>query len=286
MEEEEEATLDMLLQQQIVEALARRTSSGDEGERKTPPRPTPTTPRPAMQPGPWCRVSPWQFYIHRRGPADDAGEEQLPGTTSTPSVSTSTNATPAPQTTPRRPPSTTTPPASTSAATKRKRLDLENENENKNEENEKRAKAVVIESGVDDQPVPSNDVGRSTNAAREHRQGHVYFIAASPYRDECKIGHSANIIKRRQQLQTGNAARLEVLYTIAQPSAGEARMLEQALHAYLAHRQLQGEWFRLSRDEVRAAHALASHLSSEVIHTLAKLSTTITHTPTSTATEL
>jgi hypothetical protein len=206
-------------------------------------------------------------------------------------VSTSTNATPAPQTTPRRPPSTTTPPASTSAATKRKRLDLENENENKNEENEKRAKAVVIESGVDDQPVereqvPSNDVGRSTNAAREHRQGHVYFIAASPYRDECKIGHSANIIKRRQQLQTGNAARLEVLYTIAQPSAGEARMLEQALHAYLAHRQLQGEWFRLSRDEVRAAHALASHLSSEVIHTLAKLSTTITHTPTSTATEL
>lgn len=148
-----------------------------------------------------------------------------------------------------------------------------------------------IESGGDGQPVerervPSDDVGRSADAAREHRPGHVYFIAATPYRDECKIGHSANIIKRRQQLQTGNAARLEVLYTIAQPSVGQARMLEQALHAYLAHRQLQGEWFRLSRDEVRAAHELASHLSSEVIHTLAKLSTTTTHAPTSTPTSL
>ncbi len=177
------------------------------------------------------------------------------------------------------------PQASASAATKRKRLDLENENENREDR-----EVATIESGGDGQPVereqvPSDDVGRSADAAREHRPGHVYFIAATPYRDECKIGHSANIVKRRQQLQTGNAARLEVLHTIAQPTVGQARMLEQALHAYLAHRQLQGEWFRLSRDEVRAAHELASHLSSEVIHTLAKLSTTTTttHTPTPTS---
>lgn len=62
----------------------------------------------------------------------------------------------------------------------------------------------------------------------------------------CKIGVAKNPQKRIQQLQTGNSAKLKILYTYKTDLANK---IEKTLHNYLKHFQKEGEWFDLSIKE-------------------------------------
>jgi hypothetical protein len=69
----------------------------------------------------------------------------------------------------------------------------------------------------------------------------LYVIAASPA-GPCKIGHSANPMKRRRTLQTGNPQRLG-LYHKEPVAANWGRSVEQSLHRDIHHLREHGEWF-------------------------------------------
>jgi len=58
-----------------------------------------------------------------------------------------------------------------------------------------------------------------------------------------KIGRTCNVRKRRKELQTGNARRLNVLATVP----GD-RHTERTLHLTFAHLRLDGEWFKPEPD--------------------------------------
>lgn len=74
----------------------------------------------------------------------------------------------------------------------------------------------------------------------------IYFI-----RDESsghvKVGHSVDPAKRLNTLQIGSPSRLTLEMTLPGGASVEA-----VFHARLASKRVRGEWFALTRDEVRA----------------------------------
>lgn len=65
----------------------------------------------------------------------------------------------------------------------------------------------------------------------------VYFIR-SP--QGVKVGYSDDVLARLRQLQTANAARLEVIAVIP----GASRDIEQEFHRLFSAFRLEGEWFK------------------------------------------
>lgn len=61
-----------------------------------------------------------------------------------------------------------------------------------------------------------------------------------------KVGIAANVEKRRKQIQTGNADKLEIIETFGPFTL--ASKIEFAIHARLRHSRMAGEWFSESSE--------------------------------------
>jgi hypothetical protein len=70
----------------------------------------------------------------------------------------------------------------------------------------------------------------------------VYFIRADEH-GPIKIGHSTNVEKRLEQLQTGSSHPLRLL---AKFKHDRAKEIEKSLHSAFADLRLEGEWFEAS----------------------------------------
>ena len=79
----------------------------------------------------------------------------------------------------------------------------------------------------------------------------VYFIKAGD--GAVKIGQSADVEKRLEQLRTGNHLPLSLLAKTRCASVADALDLERELHARFARLRLEGEWFKLHTDILKAA---------------------------------
>ncbi len=63
-----------------------------------------------------------------------------------------------------------------------------------------------------------------------------------------KIGRSIRPQSRAEQLRTGNHSELTVIETYSSPYANE---IETALHKTFSSKLIQGEWFRLTANQVQ-----------------------------------
>lgn len=76
---------------------------------------------------------------------------------------------------------------------------------------------------------------------------HVYLIAhVAPdgrYVAPVKIGFSMSPEKRLRSLQTGNPAKLGIVFSFLTPSAALAKQAESVFHEVCKEERLAGEWF-------------------------------------------
>lgn len=71
---------------------------------------------------------------------------------------------------------------------------------------------------------------------------YVYFIRAGD-RGAIKIGWTKDVEQRINDLQVGNAFKLNVLFKIPCDSAIHAQETERRLHKLYARKRIRGEWF-------------------------------------------
>jgi len=83
--------------------------------------------------------------------------------------------------------------------------------------------------------------------------GTVYIIRA---KDWYKIGFSSNPRRRLNNLQVGHHEKLDLIATSHTPTPKEG---ERLLHNAFAHRPRRGEWFRLTRKDVRGIVEKSKH---------------------------
>lgn len=62
-----------------------------------------------------------------------------------------------------------------------------------------------------------------------------------------KIGITNNVQDRLQHLQTANSAKLELLNSV---KTSDPPLLEKELHTKFAVKRLEGEWFKLTNNDV------------------------------------
>ncbi len=74
----------------------------------------------------------------------------------------------------------------------------------------------------------------------------VYIVRCGDY---YKVGKADNVEHRVKQLQTGNASRLDVVWTV---ETGNAFALENYLHKQYADKRAVGEWFALTEDDIKS----------------------------------
>lgn len=74
---------------------------------------------------------------------------------------------------------------------------------------------------------------------------YLYILQAGDEKGPVKIGHSRNIAKRIESLQTGNPLPIRLLAKVPRTDAAK---LERGLHGMLAADRLEGEWFRYSEN--------------------------------------
>ena len=72
---------------------------------------------------------------------------------------------------------------------------------------------------------------------------YVYFIRAGNS-GAIKIGMAANIDRRMEVLQTGNAFKLHVIALIPCDCREQALHIEQMIHKFFAKQRIRGEWFQ------------------------------------------
>lgn len=87
-------------------------------------------------------------------------------------------------------------------------------------------------------------LGRTKRIAysAEDQPHYVYFIQ-SDENQYIKIGHTADLNKRKSQLQTGSAGKLSYIGTILFPSEERAIQVEESIHKSFSTIRLHGEWF-------------------------------------------
>lgn len=77
---------------------------------------------------------------------------------------------------------------------------------------------------------------------------HVYAIREVGSRGKYKIGHSKDVQRRREVLQTGNYRPLEMAYLLGSfENVKDAQRVEKSIHQILKAegRQIAGEWFKV-----------------------------------------
>ena len=71
---------------------------------------------------------------------------------------------------------------------------------------------------------------------------YVYFLRAGT-KGAIKIGIAEDVEKRIENLQVGNAFKLNVIGLIKCESREEARYKESRFHKFFARQRIRGEWF-------------------------------------------
>jgi hypothetical protein len=77
--------------------------------------------------------------------------------------------------------------------------------------------------------------------------GYLYLLRANS--GKYKIGYTADLARRINELQIANAGKIKLIdYAIALGT----RAIEQDIHKHFAHKRVRGEWFQLSKQDVEA----------------------------------
>lgn len=76
--------------------------------------------------------------------------------------------------------------------------------------------------------------------------GYVYLVQL-PSSGAYKIGRTKRIKLRLRELRSGCGENLRLLHTIA---VEDSIRTERALHIFFLHRRIEGEWFRLTDDDI------------------------------------
>ena len=88
--------------------------------------------------------------------------------------------------------------------------------------------------------------GQESPDTQDNRPGKVYIVQSGQY---YKIGITQGEVPRRvAQLQTGSPHKIHIVHVIETDYPLD---LERDLHKMLAHKRGEGEWFRLSEEELR-----------------------------------
>jgi hypothetical protein len=74
---------------------------------------------------------------------------------------------------------------------------------------------------------------------------HIYVIGTQ---EKQKIGYSGNVEKRLSTLQTGNAEKIQIHYTI-EVSPDMARKIEKKIHNDYRYLMIRGEWFNMKPEQ-------------------------------------
>lgn len=88
---------------------------------------------------------------------------------------------------------------------------------------------------------------------RTRQEGHFVYVVGTADGAAMKIGSTADIAPRLQQLQNGNHVRLTLHRLFRVGSCRDAVMLERASQKRLAPHHASGEWFLVTCDEAIAA---------------------------------
>ena len=80
------------------------------------------------------------------------------------------------------------------------------------------------------------------------KEAYVYLIKGGKFH---KIGWAIDPKKRRTQLQAGNPQQLEIVWTKTTPSWYIATQIEKTIHNTYARKKVRGEWYKLSKRDVR-----------------------------------
>lgn len=75
--------------------------------------------------------------------------------------------------------------------------------------------------------------------------GYVYLIE---FGSEYKIGHSSNVERRFRELKTQMPYEGTIIHTI---ETGDPEGIESYWHQYFSGKRLKGEWFKLSKEDIR-----------------------------------
>lgn len=87
--------------------------------------------------------------------------------------------------------------------------------------------------------------------------GYIYLIC-DPSQNTYKIGVTRNLVQNRiKKLQTGNSSELHIVYTI--PTDFPFR-LETLLHNKFKDKQVYGEWFSLTDEDVKNFKSTCNNL--------------------------
>lgn len=103
----------------------------------------------------------------------------------------------------------------------------------------------------------------SKHAGKRYRSlpGNVYVISVN--NEYYKIGYANNVKKRIQHLQLACPYPIQIVHIIM---TDHTIRLETALHKRYRHRHVQGEWFRLSPDEVQSICSIVSPVIATELH--------------------
>ena len=91
--------------------------------------------------------------------------------------------------------------------------------------------------------------------------GSVYVISVN--NEYYKIGYANNVRKRVRQMQHACPYPIQIVHIIM---TDHTIRLETALHKRYRHRHVQGEWFKLSPDEVQALCSIVSPVIATELH--------------------
>jgi len=79
---------------------------------------------------------------------------------------------------------------------------------------------------------------------------HVYLIADPTFGLRVKVGTTRDVTRRLNELQTGSSTDLHLITAVAY-SSKTADEVEQMIHRKYASKNVRGEWFDLSPEDVK-----------------------------------
>jgi hypothetical protein len=93
--------------------------------------------------------------------------------------------------------------------------------------------------------------------AKQSKPSFVYLISDGEF---VKIGIASSVVNRLKNLQTGNGRPLTILLSV---KVIKPRSLEALLHGNFSCKRMTGEWFNLSKDELKIAKQIISEWGDE-----------------------
>ena len=105
------------------------------------------------------------------------------------------------------------------------------------------------------------EASRGTPAKPKNKDCYIYGVLRD---NELKVGISTNPKKRLIGLQTGNAAKLHIAWTVLAPTRLKAKNIEARIHRQFKIHAMSGEWFHatISEEAEQMARTMAENHAS------------------------